>query len=91
MSDPKPIIPLSANEAWERRSDVPYSRDTRDEYRDHQNWLRKCHEQYATSLTAEQAVLVYEQAWEDGHHNGYHEVEGCYSTLVDLVEKVIAL
>lgn len=34
-------------------------------------------------------ALVYERAWEDGHANGYAEVEGRYQDLAELIEAVV--
>jgi hypothetical protein len=43
---------------------------------------------YANDLSSEVQQLIYISAWEDGHAEGYAEVERLYDRLVDFTRRV---
>lgn len=46
--------------------------------------------EYCSQWPKERTDKIFEKAWADGHSNGYCEVEGNYSELVDFVIDIIS-
>lgn len=51
-------------------------------------WAEWLADEYASDFSSAGQVLIFRQAWEDGHSSGYQSVESSYEDLANFVRAV---